>query len=202
VKRCTCDSRAQSPSPSRKKAPAQNSTTFIRSCYRLISREADDLGLSLRPSRAVPRAAFSPSDACLRSFPTHGCGLLQLGLKEPTRVPAVLREGRRGLRLVRRQSTNFVCIPDTSVFSQEKPGEGARLRKIQLRRFNQRSRPRWTWRTLGAGLLSSRSPGFCGLQTTHSLCLIALNFLINHTAAQEPHERAGIHSAADGRSTI
>ena len=30
----------------------------------------------------------------------------------------------------------------------------------------------------------------------------ALNFLIDHTAAQEPHERAGIHSAADRRSTI
>jgi hypothetical protein len=30
----------------------------------------------------------------------------------------------------------------------------------------------------------------------------ALNFLIDHTAAQELHERAGIHSAADRRSTI
>jgi hypothetical protein len=37
----------------------------------------------------------------------------------------------------------------------------------------------------------------------HSLVVsYALDFLINHTAAQEPHERAGIHSAADRRSTI
>jgi len=133
---------------------------------------------------------------------TLGCGLVQLELKEPTSVPAVLREGRRRLRPVRRQSTNLVCIPDASVFSEERLGEGASRQKIELRRFNQSSRPRWTWTTLEAGLLSSRSPGFCGA-SDHSLVVShALNFLVNHTAAQEPHERAGNHSAADRRSTI
>jgi hypothetical protein len=69
VNRFTGDSRAKSPLPSHKKAPERDSTTFIKSCYRLISREADDLSLRVhgRAERRQERRFPGPMRAAGRS---------------------------------------------------------------------------------------------------------------------------------------
>jgi hypothetical protein len=69
VKRFAGDSRAKGPLPSHKKAPERDSTTFIKSCYRLISREADDLSLRVhgRAERRQERRFPGPMRAAGRS---------------------------------------------------------------------------------------------------------------------------------------
>jgi hypothetical protein len=66
---------------------------------------------------------------------------------------------------------------NTSVFSEERPGDVPRRAIILVL---------WILRASDFPLVASP----------------ALNFLIDHTAAQEPHERARIHSAADRWATI
>ena len=81
-------------------------------------------------------------------------------------------------------------------------GELDRCSSAVFRAYHRRGdRFRWDPTTHKARSLSSTSFGFCGFRLPTRWVSCA-KLLIDHTAAQEPHERAGIHPAADRRSTI
>ena len=80
VKRFAGDSRAKSPLPSHKKAPARDFTTSLRAATFDLTQSGRPGSVSLMAERRQERHFFRPERAAGRSR-TRGCGLVQLGLK-------------------------------------------------------------------------------------------------------------------------
>src|ERR1700689_4217497 len=87
VKRFASDSRAKSPLPSHKKAPARDITTSSRAATFLFHAKGTAWVRELIAEPRQERRFFRPESVAGRSR-TPGCGLVQLGLKEPTSGPA------------------------------------------------------------------------------------------------------------------